>query len=260
MATAACYCRCNVMSPAHNRRVTRKTSGGIVIYLSQARLMLESEQAISDHAIYGPPTTRRACAQVLNEPARYVRWHVRHELRMGVVAGVRLRQRQILALRAFALEQIHSSALVRYLRDYQVVGDARDRTLREFFGVADPHDAALMAHRDYLLAASSQVCATEVLTLVDDKHGVELLNEYEQAYGQFFSMFCESSRAKESGDTYLLSGLLPEVRVVATNLRRRILDGDSRRQRRPAERPQPQRELAITSHKLVRLPTGSGPR
>ena len=154
--------------------------------------MLESEQAITDHASNGPPPSRRACSQVLNEPTRYVRWHVRHELRMSVVAGVRLRQRQILALRAFALEQIHSSALVRYLRDYQVVGQARDHTLREFFGVADPRDAALMAHRDYLLAASSQVCATEVLALADDTHGVELLNDYEQAYGQFFSMFCES--------------------------------------------------------------------
>jgi hypothetical protein len=186
-----------------------------------------------------------------------VRWHVRHELRMSVVAGVRLRQRQILALRAFALEQIHSSALVRYLRDYQVVGQARDRTLREFFGVADPRDAALMAHRDYLLAASSQVCAAEVLALADDRHGVELLNEYEQAYGQFFSMFCESSRAAESGEQYLLAGLLPEVRVVATKLRRRILEGDSRRTRRTgAELPPPQRELAVTSHKLVRLPAG----
>jgi hypothetical protein len=221
--------------------------------------MLESEQAISDHASNGPPTSRRACAQVLNEPTRYVRWHVRHELRMSVVAGVRLRQRQILALRAFALEQIHSSALVRHLSDHRVVGEARNRTLREFFGVADPRDAAIRAHRDYLLAVSSHVCVTEVLGLADDARGVELLNEYEQAYGQFFSMFCESSRARANGDTYLLAGLLPEVRVVATNLRRRILEGDSRRKRRPqAEAPPPPRDLVISSHKLVRLPPGRG--
>ena len=223
--------------------------------------MLESEQAITEHAHGGPLVTQRVCTQLLNEPTRYVRWHVRHELRMSVVAGVRLRQRQILALRAFALEQIHSSALVRYLRDYQVAGLARDRTLREFFGVADPRDAALRAHRDYLLAASSQVCATELLGLADDARGVDLLNDYEQAYGQFFSIFCESSRARAHGDTYLLSGLLPEVRVVATNLRRRILESDSRRTRRPqAERLPPQRELAVTSYKLVRLPPSGATR
>jgi hypothetical protein len=229
-----------------------------LIYLSHARLMLESEQALTEHANNGPPQSRRACAQVLSEPTRYVRWHVRHEMRMSVVANVQVRQRQILALRAFALEQIHSSALVRHLREHQVVGEARDRTLREFFGPADPRDAALRAHRDYLLAASSQVCATEVLGLADDARGVDLLNEYELAYGQFFSMFCESSRARASGETYLLSNLLPEVRVVATNLRRRILEGDSRRKRRSqTEPPPPPRDLVIASHKLVRLPAGS---
>lgn len=219
--------------------------------------MLESEQAINEHASTGAPAIRRVCSQLLSEPTRYVRWHVRHEHRMEVVADMRRRQRQILALRAFSLEQIHGSALVRYLRDYHVVGEARDRTLQEFFGVADSRDAALRAHRDYVLAASSQVCATELLALANDDRGVELLNEYENAYGQFFSMFCEAARAKQDGETYLLGGLLPEVRVVAANLRRRILEGDSRRK----QRPQANRRLhalavplAIQSHKLVRLP------
>jgi hypothetical protein len=124
--------------------------------------------------------------------------------------------------------------------------------LQEFFGVADSRDAALMAHRDYLLAASSQVCATELLTLVNDDHGVQLLNDYEHAYAQFFSMFCESARAKQAGESYLLEGLLPEVRVVAANLRRRILEGDSRRTPRPPM-SRHVRPLSIQSHKLVRL-------
>jgi hypothetical protein len=226
-----------------------------VIYLSRTRLMLESEQVITDHASHGPPVTARACAQVVNEPMRYVRWHVRHEQRMGAVADARLRQRQILALRAFGLEQIHASALVRYLRDYGIVGRAREQTLRDFFGVVDSQEAALMAHRDYLLAASSQVCAAELLGLVNDAHGGELLNDYEQAYGQFFGMFCESSRAKQAGEAYLLSSLLPEVRVAATNLRRRILQGDSRRAPRgAAERQAPPGGVSIQSHSLVRVP------
>jgi hypothetical protein len=215
--------------------------------------MLESEQAINEHASHGAPVIRRVCTQLLSEPTRYVRWHVRHEQRMVVVADMRRRQRQVLALRAFSLEQIHGSALVRYLRDYHVVGAARDRTLQEFFGVADSRDAALMAHRDYVLAASSQVCANDLLALANDDHGVELLNDYENAYAQFFSMFCESARAKQDGQPYLLEGLLPEVRVVAANLRRRILEGDSRRTPRP-QQSRHVRPLAIQSHALVRLP------
>jgi hypothetical protein len=217
--------------------------------------MLESEQAITEHAHGGPLVTQRVCVQLLNEPTRYVRWHVRHEQRMGAIADARLRQRQILALRAFALEQIHGSALVRYLRDYRVVGEHRDRTLHHFFGVADSRDATIKAHRDYILAASSQVCAAELLDLADDEYGVELLNSYEQAYGQFFSMFCESERSKLEGEPYLLSSLLPEVRGTASNLRRRLLEGDSRRQRRPeVQRLPPRRALSIQSHSLVQLP------
>jgi hypothetical protein len=173
---------------------------------------------------------------------------------MGAVADARLRQRQILALRAFALEQIHGSALVRYLRDYHVVGESRDRTLHHFFGVADLRNAALRAHRDYILAASSQVCAVDLLELANDRYGVELLASYEQAYGQFFSMFCESERRRQEGAPYLLASLLPEVRTVAGNVRRRILDGDSRRAKRPeVERLPPRRVLSIESHSIVRL-------
>jgi hypothetical protein len=217
--------------------------------------MLESEQAITEHAHTGPLVTQRVCSQLLNEPTRYVRWHVRHEQRMGAIADARLRQRQILALRAFALEQIHGSALVRYLRDCHVVGEDRDRTLHQFFGVADSRDAVLRAHRDYILAASSQVCAADLLELANDDYGVELLVNYEQAYGQFFTMFCESERRRQKGEPYLLATLLPEVRTAASNLRRRILEGDSRRATRPeVERLPPRRALSVQSHSLVRLP------
>jgi hypothetical protein len=226
-----------------------------VLYFSHTRLMLESEQAINDNATNGPVLARRVCAQLLSQPMRYGLWRVRHEERMGAVSDARLRQRQVLALRAFALEQVHGSALVRYLRDYSVVGEARDRTLRDFFGVADSRGAALMAHRDYLLAASSHICAVELLDLASDRRGVELLTEYEQTYGQFFSMFCESSRAKRSGESYMLASLLPEVRMAAESLRRRILEGDSRRKARTRVVHLPRdRGLSIQSHKLVSHP------
>ena len=166
---------------------------------------------------------------------------------------MRLRQRQILALRAFALEQIHGSALVRYLRDYRVVGERATEPCSEFFGVADSRDAALMAHRDYLLAASSQVCATELLALANDDHGVELLNDYENAYGSVLQHVLRV-RAQRSriGEPYLLSSLLPEVRVVASNLRRRLLEGDSRRERRPEAAATPAAPPSVHSVALAR--------
>ncbi len=58
-------------------------------YFSQSRLMLESEQAITEHAQVGPLVTQRVCIQLLNEPTRYVRWHVRHEQLSSLLPEVR---------------------------------------------------------------------------------------------------------------------------------------------------------------------------
>ena len=204
-----------------------------MIYLTRGRLILESERAIEDCAREGEPAPQRVCTQLLAQPPRYSRWHSGLESRMGAVADARVRARQVRALRAFALEQVHRAALVRYLRDYHVVGQAREQTLRDFHGVIDPRDAALAEHRDYLLATTNQVCAAGLLELADDASGVELLGEYERAYGQFFSMFCEYSRADHRREPYLLESLLPEARAVAARTRQRILDGDPVRRALP---------------------------
>ncbi len=188
--------------------------------------MLESEQAISAYAESGSPAVRRICTQLLCEPTRYGHWHAGYEHRMKTVAAMRRRQRQVLALRALSLGQIHGSALVRHLRDDHVIGSARARTLGLFFGVADERNATLRAHRDYLLSATSQVCTTELLALANDVRGVQLLHDYENVFGQFFGVFCAVTRARQGDKPYLLAGLLPEVRLEAANLRRKILEGD----------------------------------
>lgn len=189
--------------------------------------MIESERTVNDNAIHGEDLPRRVCAQLLAEPTRYSLWHARHETGMGTVAGAGRRERQILTLRGYSLVQVHRAALVRYLRDHRVIGTARVQTLRGFYGILDPQESAVAEHRNYLLAASSQLCAAEVLELVGDQDGLELLRRYELAYGQFFSMFCEYTRARQEGRPYLLTSLIPEVRATAKRLRRRILDGDA---------------------------------
>lgn len=221
-----------------------------MIYLTRTRLIHESERAIEACALAGEPVPQRVCAQLLAQPPRYSRWHNGLENRMGIVANARVRPRQVLALRAFALEQVHRAALVRYLRDYRVVGRAREQTLRDFHGVIDSREAALAEHRDYLLATTNHVCAAELLDLADDAPGTELLGEYERAYGQFFRLFCEQSRAAYRREPYLLESLLPEVRATAAFVRRQILNGDV--SRKPAHRTSGG-ALAIQAINLLRL-------
>jgi hypothetical protein len=197
-----------------------------VLYITQTRLMRESEQTLHDRATSGDEVSRRVCAQLLADGSRYTHWHARHETHMSGVAAARRREHQVLQLRAIAIEQLHRTALVRYLRDQRLVGAARDETLRAFYGINDTRGSTLAEHRTYLLAASTELCTRDLLDLVGDRRGLNLVRSYELAYTQYFGMYCDQARAVAAGRTYLLAALLPEVRDVAQRLRLRILAGE----------------------------------
>jgi hypothetical protein len=195
-----------------------------VIYLTQARLMSESERTVEERARWGEEIYKRLCSQLLADVPRYSLWHSRHARHMSGVAEARQRDRQILSLRALSVEQVHQAALVRYFRDRKLTGAARDQTLREFYGVTDPREAAVLEHRRYQLAASTQLCAAEILEIVGDRPGLVLVGRYQAAYDQYFGLFCERARSRENGKRYLLENLLPEQRAAAEQLRLEILN------------------------------------
>lgn len=185
--------------------------------------MRESEDAVREHAGSGDDVWRRVCSQLIANQPRYAEWHASHEMKMWKVAGARVRGPQVGALRTVAVQQVHRTALVNYLRLGRVTGSARDSALRLFHGVSDLRDATLAEHRSYLVAASTQVCAHDLLDLVGDADGLNLIRRYEQAYTQYFAMFCERAIALQTGHSYLLGSLLPEVKNVADRLRLKII-------------------------------------
>jgi hypothetical protein len=186
--------------------------------------MSESEQAVRRRASAGDDPPSQVCRQLLLDPARYALWRVRHDGHMTVVASARLRVPQILSLRALSVEQIHWAALMSYLRKRRVEGAAREQTLREFHGVMDSREAALVEHRVYLLAASTQFCSADILERIGDREGLGLLHDYELTYAQYFAMFCERARARRAGASYLLAALMPEVHDNAERIRGRLSD------------------------------------
>ena len=199
-----------------------------MLYITSTRLMLVSEDAVRAHAGSGEEIPRRVCSQLLANEPRYGEWHARHEAKMRNVASPRRRDPQILALRAVAVEQIHRTALVNYLRESRITGSARERALGLFHGISDVRDATLAEHRSYLIAASTQVCTYDLLELVGDEEGMSLIRRYQLAYGQFFGMFCERAVALQTGKNYLLGSLLPEVKHVADRLRLQIVGSQLR--------------------------------
>jgi hypothetical protein len=196
---------------------------GAVLYITSTRLMRESENAVREHAGSGDAVSQRVCSQLIANAPRYTEWHASHEVKMWKVAGARVHGPQVTALRTVAVQQIHRTALVNYLRLGRVTGPARDTALRLFHGVSDLRDATLAEHRSYLVAASTQVCAHELLDLVGDAEGLGLIRRYELAYTQYFAMFCERAFALQTGSNYLLGSLLPEVKDVSDRLRLKIV-------------------------------------
>ncbi len=196
-----------------------------MIYLTKQRLMLESETTIHERAASGDLTVGQVCRQLVKQPDFYSLWRSRHDKRMVTVAERARRDRQILALRSFHLQQIHRSALVRYLREHMVTGADRDLTLQEFYGVMDTRRAALAEHKTYLISASSQLCTNRLLDLVGDHRGLKLLQDYQGIYNEYFAMFCDNARAARRDSAYLLHGLIPDAKAEAEAVRERILGG-----------------------------------
>lgn len=82
--------------------------------------MRESEDAVREHASSRDEVPRRVCSQLLASEPRYGEWHARHEVKMQAVARPRRRDPQIQALRGVAVEQVHRTALVSFLRQNRV--------------------------------------------------------------------------------------------------------------------------------------------
>lgn len=196
-----------------------------MIYLTHARLMNESEDTVREYANGDRGIPQRICDQLISNEQRYSLWFSRHDRRMVTVADRKQRERQIVTLRNVAVEQIHRAALVRYLRDYQITGTERDQTLREFYGVLDPQRATVAEHRSYLIAASSQLCALEILEMTGDRRGLDMLARYQTAYDHYFSIFCDRARAVRGGKPYPLGLLIPDIKTSAESLRVRIVSG-----------------------------------
>ena len=201
------------------------------MYLTHTRLMRESERTVHETAMHGTGRERRVCGQLVSDPAGYSRWYASHDHRMQLVGRLLRRESQLLELRRGCVEELHRAALVRYLNEFNLPSEERDRTLRVFYGVMDPREAAVLEHRRYLMAASSQLCATELLALAGDTLGVDLIRRYERAYAQYFSLFCERARRSEAGQRCLLGELLPEVKAIATRLHEHIVGRDLNRRR-----------------------------
>jgi hypothetical protein len=190
------------------------------------RLMRESESSVHERADSGTGHAQSVCQQLVSRPPRYTLWVSRQDREMLAIAGAKRRERQLTSLRALAIQQIHRAALVRYLQANQLTSRDRNLLLQILFAPRDPDCSVLTEHRNYILAASSQLCASDLLELTGDQHGVELVNRYQRDYDLYFAMYCASARAQKECRPYMLEDLIPETRAEAEKTRAMLLSGD----------------------------------
>jgi hypothetical protein len=198
-----------------------------MLYLTRSRLMRVSEDTLRQQAAHGDAVLRPVCSALLADEPRFALWRARHGREMDSVARVRGQEQQILALRTVAVRQVQRTALGAYLRTQPLSDEERVDTLLEFYRVTDVRTSAAAEDRNYLIAASSRLCAAVLLEMSGDIAGVKLIDEYERTYHHYFAAFCESARAEGRRQRYLLEPLVPALRDDAERVRRRTLEGEA---------------------------------
>jgi hypothetical protein len=208
--------------------------------------MDESEQALW-RADYLPDYYRVPICQVLYDCSSYHSWEVSHARLMRQVAGAGEPLGQAFSLRQTTLRMIHRRGLFDYLRTHHVRGRARERLIEIFYGPMDFRAAVLCEHRHYVMAASSGYCGEVLVDSIHDRHGLSLLERYEELYGDYFEVFARFVTSEVTGDRDLVSVLRPAMlrqRMLADRLRVQILS-------KVHERESPVHHTARPEHPVV---------
>ena len=153
-------------------------------------LMDESEQALAAVAENVTLRESRIAKQVLTDPKIHRLWESRHAEIVRPVAEHNNRMPQILALRSIEASLLHRRALIDCIRKCQIVGAARDRLFRLFYGPKDAVDTILTEHRQYMLAVSSRISADHLISVMCDPDSTSLLELYETIYSKYFALYC----------------------------------------------------------------------
>lgn len=187
--------------------------------------MDESEQALW-RADCLPDYYRLPIRQVLDDCARYHSWEINHALLMRQVARAGEPLGQAFSLRQTTLRMIHRRGLFDYLRTHHVRGCARERLLEIFYGPMDFRTAVLCEHRQFVMAASSGYCGEVLVDSIHDRHGLSMLERYEDMYCDYFEVFARFVTSEVTGDRELVSVLRPAMltqRARTDRLRAQIL-------------------------------------
>jgi hypothetical protein len=188
--------------------------------------MEESETRVQ-MAVYLHTPADAAARRMLECPEIYRRWEAEHNRLMHTVSDRGRLEEQVAALRSAVFGLVHRRAVFEYLREAQITGPKRRRTLALFYGCRDYTNAVLREHGNYVRCSSSYVCTQHLGEhLMHDAAFREPLVLYEEWYSEYFRAYCDSELAEteqERQASVALDALKPLLKYRLTEARQAIL-------------------------------------
>ena len=191
-----------------------------------ARLMEYSERHLTLTARSGAPLEAQIASRLLENVSMFRSWEHTHGRLMQAVAGAPP-QAAPLELRKVAFLTLHRKAPFQYLRDRHITGLSRRRLIQALFGAQQSYGRQLVReHEAYVSSACSLLCADSLCGVVlGDELFCEALEKYEEAYAEYYRVYCDSLLAEHDGEVAPMSALLPYLRYQLKILRDHMLAG-----------------------------------
>ena len=193
--------------------------------ISHARLMRESTERVQT-ALKSPDANEQLVARrILGSTAVWSAWESEHSMLMRQLANCGVRHAQVAALKQTTFRLLHGRALFHYLRRSEVRGQGRTQVMAHF-RPGRSYEAAIVAeHNVYLRKACSYLCASHVgADVVEDPAFHDPMQQYEQLYTEYFSVYCSSLVDDPDADALAQHALLPLLKKQLNEYRWAILD------------------------------------
>jgi len=182
------------------------------------------------HLTYAARSGERAEAQIasrlLENVTLYRSWEHSHGRLMQAVASAP-RHTAPLELRKVTFLTLHRKAPFEYLRDRHITGVARRQIIQALFGETQSYGRQLVReHEAYVSSACSLLCTDSLCSAVlGDEHFCEALAKYEEAYAEYYRVYCDSLLAEQAGEIAPMSALLPYLRYQLKIIRDHMMAG-----------------------------------
>ncbi len=184
--------------------------------------MDESERALLEATSSPVARTARIAGHVVSDAKIHRIWESTHADLVRPVAEERRRVPQLIELRKAEVRLTHKRALIDYIRKHQVKGSNRDRLFAAFYGPRETTDAIVSEHRQYMVAVSSRISTDYIIDLMCDPVSMDLVRLYENAYDQYFELFCFAASAENSAMSDAVRATMRDVAQRAKRIRKRL--------------------------------------